>query len=322
VEAAGAVAGLPLTNPRGDLNFQIEGRETAPGQRSRRADWQVVTPGYFDAIGMRILQGRGIESSDRANTPGVVVLNEAAARLHWPDGDAIGARMRLGGNAGPGVVTVVGIVNDVRHGTLRAAPRPEMYLAHTQFRFWGTGTEPVRSLTLVARTGGDPGQFSGTVRRQVAALDPALPVDAVRSMESVRRAAVSADRFVSLLLSIFAALALAVTLVGVYGVMAYAIAQRRREIGLRIALGAHPFSVLTLMLRHGLVPAAIGIGVGLMGGIALSGTLRAQLYDVSPWDVPTVAAVCGVVALVALAACLVPAARAARLDPVTALRAE
>jgi ABC-type antimicrobial peptide transport system permease subunit len=197
-----------------------------------------------------------------------------------------------------------------------------MYLAHTQFRFWGAGTEPVRSLTLVARTSGDPVQFSGVVRRQVAALDPALPVDAVRSMESVRRAAVSAERFVSLLLAVFAALALTVTLVGVYGVMAYAIAQRRREIGVRIALGAHPFSVLMLMLRHGLAPAAIGIGVGLTGGIALSGTLRAQLYEVTPWDIPTAAAVCGMVALVALAACLLPAARAARVDPVTALRAE
>ena len=319
---AGAVAGLPLTNPRGDLNFQIEGRETAPGQRSRRADWQVVTPGYFAAMGMRILEGRGIDPSDRANTPGVVVLNEAAARLHWPNGDALGKRMRLGGNAGPGWVTIVGIVNDVRHGTLRAEPRAEMYLAHTQFRFWGTGTEPVRSLTLVARTSGDPVQFSGTIRREVAALDPALPVDAVRSMEAVRSAAVAADRFVSLLLSIFAGLALTVTLVGVYGVMAYSVAQRRREIGVRVALGAHPRSVLMLMLRHGLTPAGVGIAAGLAAGLALSGTLGTQLYEVTPYDVPTVAAVCGVVALVALLACVLPAARAARVDPVTALRAD
>jgi putative ABC transport system permease protein len=319
---AGAVAGLPLTNPRGDLNFQIEGRETAPGQRSRRADWQVVTPGYFEAIGMRLLEGRGIETADRTGSPGVVVLNEAAARLHWPDGNALGARMRLGGNAGPGWVTVVGIVNDVRHGTLRDQPNPEMYLAHAQFRFWGTGTEPVRALTLVVRTDRDPVLFSDTVRREVAALDPALPVDAIRSMDAVRSASVSSHRFVSVLLSIFAALALTVTLVGVYGVMAYSVVQRRREIGVRVALGAHSTSVLVLVLKQGLTPAAIGIGVGLVGGIALSGVLRAQLYEVTPYDAVTALIVSGIVALVALLACLVPAARAAAVNPVEALRAQ
>jgi putative ABC transport system permease protein len=320
IQAVGAVAGLPLTNPRGDLNFQIEGRETAPGQRSRRADWQVVTPGYFEAIGMHVLQGRGIETSDRLGTPGVVVLNRAAAQLHWPAGDALGARMRLGGNAGPGLVTVVGIVNDVRHGTLRDRPQPEMYLAHSQFRFWGTGTVPVRTLTLVARTEGDPVLFSRTIRREVAALDAALPVDAVRSMAAVRGASVAAQRFVSTLLSIFAALALAVTLVGVYGVMAYSVAQRRREIGVRVALGANPRDVLALVMRQGLTPAAIGLAIGLAGGIALSGLLRAQLYEVSPHDAATAAIVSGMVAVVALLACLVPARRAARVDPVTALR--
>jgi predicted permease len=322
IAAAGAVAGLPLTNPRGDLNFQIEGRETAPGQRSRRADWQVVTPGYFDAIGMRILQGRGIEAADRVDSPGVVVLNESAARLHWPAGDAIGARLRLGGNAGPGWVTVVGVVNDVRHGALRDRPQPEMYLAHSQFRFWGTGTEPVRGLTIVARTEGDPAVFSAVMRREVAALDRALPVDAVRTMEAVRSASVSAHRFVSTLLSIFAALALAVTLVGVYGVMAYSVAQRRREIGVRVALGASPATVLALVLRQGLVPTAAGIAIGLAGGMAASAAIRAQLYEVTPHDAGTATVVSGIVALVALLACAVPGVRAARVDPVTALRTD
>jgi putative ABC transport system permease protein len=322
VVAAGAVAGLPLTNPRGDLNFQIEGRETAPGQRSRRADWQVVTPGYFDAIGMRIRRGRGIDASDQSHTPGVVVLNESAARLHWPEGDAIGARMRLGGNAGPGWVIVVGIVNDIRHGTLQSAPRPEIYLAHSQFRFWGTGTVPVRTLTMVARTDGDPARFSSTIRREVAVLDPALPVEAVRTMAAVRGASLSAQRFVSMLLSVFAALALAVTLVGVYGVMAHSVAQRRREIGVRVALGANPATVLALVLRQGLAPAAFGIAVGLVAGIALSGWLRAQLYEVSPHDIMTVVVVSGIVAFVAVLACAIPSVRAARVDPVTALRAD
>jgi hypothetical protein len=250
------------------------------------------------------------------------VLNESAARLHWPSGNALGARMRLGGNAGPGWVTVVGIVNDVRHGTLRDTPQPEMYLAHSQFRFWGTGTVPLRGLTIVARTESDPALFSATMRREVAALDPALPVDAVRTMGAVRSASVSAHRFVSTLLSIFAALALVVTLVGVYGVMAYSVAQRRREIGVRVALGATPATVLALVLRQGLVPTAIGIAIGLVGGIALSGAIRAQLYDVTPHDAATAAVVSGIVAVVAFLACAVPGTRAARVDPIAALRTD
>lgn len=319
---AGAVSGLPLSQPLGDLNFQIEGRETTPGQRSRRADWQVVTPGYFDAIGMRVIQGRAIEPTDRVDSPGVVVLNQAAARLHWPDGDALGKRMRLGGNAGPGWVTVVGIVNDVRQASLRAEAKPEMYLAHTQFRFWGTGTIPVRTLTLVVRADGDPAQLSATLRREVAALDPALPIADLRTMDALRTQSVASLRFTSTLLAIFALVALAVTVVGVYGVMAYAVAQRQREIGVRVALGAAPGTVVALVLRQGLTPAILGIAAGISGGMLLTGALQTQLYDVTPHDTGTAAAAGALVALVALIACYVPAARAAHIDPVRALRAD
>ncbi len=161
VAAAGAVTRLPLADGGGDLNFQIQGRETPPGTLSRRADWQVVTPGYFDAMGMRVVQGRGIQPTDITGSPGVIVFNETAARLHWPDGDALGKRLTLGGRAGPGLVTVVGIVNDIRTGDLTVAPRPEMYLAHTQFRMFGAGTEPMRSLSITIRTAADPAAVAG-----------------------------------------------------------------------------------------------------------------------------------------------------------------
>ena len=186
ITAAGAVTRLPLADNGGDLNFQIEGRETPPGTLSRRADWQVVTPGYFEALGMRMVQGRDIQPGDIAGSPGVIVFNESAARLHWPNGDALGARLTLGGRAGPGLVTVIGIVNDIRTGDLTVAPRPEMYLAHTQFRMFGTGTQPMRSLSITIRTSVNPAAVADTLRREVAALDPNLSVDAVRTMADVR----------------------------------------------------------------------------------------------------------------------------------------
>jgi putative ABC transport system permease protein len=322
VSAAGAVTGLPLRSTRGDLNFQIQGRQTPAGTLSRRADWQVVTPGYFDAMRMRVVRGRGIDAGDRADTPGVIVFNEAAAKLHWPNGDAIGARLRLGGNAGPGLVTVVGIVNDVRTGSLRTAPRPEMYLAHTQFRMFGRGTEPVRTMSVVLRAQGAPAPLADALRREVLALDPTLAVDRIQTMDSVRRVSVARLEFVTTLLGVFAALALTVALVGVYGVMAYSIALRRREIGLRVALGANPGRVVAFVLRQGLTPAAAGIAAGVLGGVLASRLLAAQLFEIAPHDPLTAAVTAAAVGAIALLACFVPARRAARLDPSSALRSE
>ena len=322
VAAAGAVTGLPLRSARGDLNFQIRGRETPPGVLSRRADWQVVTPGYFEAMGMRIVRGRGIAAGDRADTEGVIVFNEAAARLHWPGGDALGARLKLGANAGPGWVTVVGIVNDVRTGSLRTAPRPEMYLAHTQFRMFGRGTDPMRTLSVVIQTQGAPAALADVLRREVQALDPALAADRIQTMDSVRRVSVARLEFVTTLLGTFAGLALTVALVGVYGVMAYSIALRRREIGLRVALGANPGRVVSFVLRQGLTPAAAGIAAGLLGGIVLSQLLTTQLFEVQPHDPATAIVTAAVVAAISLLACYLPARRAARLDPSSALRNE
>ena len=322
VTAAGAVTGLPLRSVRGDLNFQIQGRETPQGALSRRADWQVVTPGYFDAIGMRVVRGRGIEARDQADTEGVIVFNEAAAKLHWPDGDAIGARLKLGANAGPGWVTVVGIVNDVRTASLRTPPRPEMYLAHTQYRMFGRGTEPMRTMAVVVQTEDAPAPLADVLRREVRALDPSIAVARVDTISAVRRVSVARLEFIATLLGTFAMLALTVAVVGVYGVMAYSVALRRREIGVRMALGANPARVVTFVLRQGLTPTAAGIAAGLLGGMAASQQLSAQLFEVEPHDPLTAALTASAVTLVAIAACYFPARRAARLNPSIALRSE
>jgi putative ABC transport system permease protein len=321
VTAAGAVSNLPLASSLGDINMHIEGRAVPAGDVSPRGDWQVVTPAYFDAIGMRVLRGRGIEATDGVNAPGVVVINQALADAYWPGEDPIGRRFTLGGGAGPGVVTIVGIVGDVRHAELADAPRPEMYLAHAQFRFWNGGSV-VRALTVALRAPGDVAALAPVVRATVRRLDPNLPTSALQTMAEVRGASIAWPRFLTTLLALFAGVALVLAAVGVYGVMSYAVAQRTQEMGIRIALGARPHDVLRMVVAQGMTLALVGIGIGLVAALVLARTLRALLYDVAPRDPLTLAAVSVVLASVALVACWIPARRATGADPLRALRQE
>jgi putative ABC transport system permease protein len=321
VTAVGGVAGVPLVSERGDLGINIEGRPVAPGESRRRADWQVVTPGYFKAIGMRLVRGRAIEETDLETTPGVVVINEALAKKYWTNDDPIGKRFTLGGKAGPGIVTIVGIVADVRHASLAATPQPEMYLAHAQFRFWGGGGI-LTELSLVLRTVGEPAAMSRAVRNEVAALDAQLPVGEFRTMEQLRGESVSQPRFLIFLFSAFSMVALAIAVIGIYGVIAYGVAQRRKEIGIRVALGARPSSVAGMVVRQGMGLAALGIGLGLVLAFALTRFLTGFLFAVTPTDPVTLVTVALSLAAAALAACYIPARRATRTDPVEVLRAE
>jgi putative ABC transport system permease protein len=319
VESAGAVTNLPLLSSLGDLNMQIEGRIVPEGATSPRADWQTVTPGYFDAIGMRVLRGRAIERRDDAPAPGVVVINRSLADLYWPGEDPIDRRFTLGGGAGPGTVTVVGIVDDVRHASLAIPPRPEMYLAHAQFRFWNGGSV-VRALTLAIHAAGDAAALAPAVREAVRRLDPDLPVSALQTMAEVRGESIARPRFLAVLLVIFSAVALLLAAVGVYGVMSFTVAQRTHEMGIRVALGARPAEVFRMVVAQGMALALGGIALGLAGALALTRTLRALLYDVAPRDPLTLGLVSAALALVALVACWVPARRATGADPLRALR--
>jgi len=321
VTTAGAVAGVPLVAERGDLSINIPERPLPAGETRRRADWQVVTPGYFQAMGMRLVRGRGIEDADQANTPGVVVINQALATKYWAGEDPIGKRFILGGRAGPGEVTIVGIVGDVRHASLASAPEPEMYLAHTQFRFWGGGGM-LRSLSLVVRTAAEPSALTRAVRAEVAAFDPQLPLGTFRTMEEVRGESVSQPRFLMFLFSVFSIVSLAIAVIGIYGVIAYGVAQRRKEIGIRVALGARPSTVAAMVVRQGMFLAVVGIALGLVMAFALTRFLGSFLFSVTPTDPITLGAVTLSLAAAALAATYVPALRATRTDPVEVLRAE
>jgi putative ABC transport system permease protein len=321
VVSAGAVTNLPLASSLGDLNFRIEGRELPQGEVSPRADWQAVAPGYFETLGMRLVRGRGVEPRDDERAPGVAVINEAVARRYWPGRDPLGQRLLLGGGAGPGWVTVVGVVHDVRHGSLRDEPEPQIYIPHAQFRFWNGGGA-ARSLSLVLRTLGDPMAQAGALRQRVSEMDPNLTVSEVRTLASVRSESVARPRFVTLLLGLFATLAALLAAVGIYGLVSYQVVLRIPEIGIRLALGARASSVARLVLRQGLLLAAAGLLAGVLGALAATRLLSHLLFGVAALDTVTFVAIPLLLVAVALLASWLPARRAARLDPATVLRAD
>jgi putative ABC transport system permease protein len=321
VAGVSAVSNLPLNNPLGDLNFEIEGRPVPQSAVSPRADWQAVLPGYFDAMGMQLVRGRAIDERDRIGAPGAVVINEAVAERYFAGQDPIGQRFTLGGGAGPGLVTIVGIVRNVRHASLAARPKPEMYIPHAQFRFWNGGSI-VRALTVVVRTDADPSAITTAAREAVARIDPDVPLSGLRTMDDVVAGSVASRRFLTTLLLAFAGVALALSAIGTYGVLAYGVARRANEMGVRMALGARPSAVARMVIADGMTITAIGLALGLLGALAATRLLESMLYGVHPNDPVTLIAVTVVLGAVALTACAVPALKATRIDPLHALRQE
>jgi putative ABC transport system permease protein len=318
VTAAGAVRVLPLAATIGDWSIDLEGRMPPQGQ-DFDGDWQIVSPGYFEAMGVRLLAGRLLSDGDHFDAPPVAVINETMARQYWPNGSALGQRFRLNGPDAPWI-QIVGVVRDEKHAGLGAAVNRKWYRPHAQ---WTQSlTSPIRGMTLVIRTAGDPLALVGSVREAVRAVDANLPVAEVRTLEDVVERSVARQRFTMLLLGVFAAVALTLGAVGVYGVMASWVTERTHEIGIRLALGATRGEVAALVVRQALRPAAAGVLVGGGAALALTGLLRNLLYGVAPRDPVTFAAAPVLLGVVALAASWIPARRAAGLDPVGALRRE
>jgi putative ABC transport system permease protein len=325
VRSAGAARALPMTGQLviGDWSFVEEGKHSNPPLPSEwtAADWQVVTPGYFRTMGMPIVRGRGIDAGDRLGAPGVVVINQTLARQVWPDADAVGRRLTLGGGTNDSIYrTVIGVVGDVRHRGLSADPRPEMYLPQEQFPA-GTGTA-LGSLYLTIRSAGEPTALVPSIRAAVAELDPDVTVSEVQTMEQALGAWAAERRFTMLIVTGFALAALLLGAVGIYGIMAHLVVQRTREIGIRIALGAVPREILRLVLSQGAVLAGVGIVLGVAGAFAATRLLAGLLFHIRPTDPVTFAGTALLLALVAALASLVPAFRATRVAPVEALRAE
>ncbi len=318
VAAAGVTSRLPLTGGPGGDPFSIEGRPyRASGPVPQVVQQQVVSPGYFRAMGIRLVSGRLFTGRDLAEAEPVVIINETLARGFWPDpkDPPLGKRVVLGApRPGAAWMTIVGVAADVQLAALDRAPLPQMYLPYSQ--------AAARSLAVVLRAPGDAASLAAQVRAAVASLDPEQPVYDVRTMEQRLEAALAVPRFQTLLVGSFAVLALALAAAGVYAVVSCVVARRTREIGIRMALGAEPAGVMGLVLRQGMAPVAVGLVAGVAGGLAFSRVLTALLFGVSARDLLVFTAAPLVLAAAALLACCLPARRATRIDPVAALRQE
>jgi predicted permease len=321
VTGVGTIFGLPLSGFNFSISLRsLDGRLLDDEEQNRRVGPQlrIVTPGYFAAMGIPVRAGRGLTPQDRNGTARVMVVSETAARRIFEGADPIGHRFELGTGMGldRGRVggEVVGVVGDVKDAALADAPRPLVYAVHDQV--------PVGFLQVVLRTTGDPLALAEPARRAVAAVDPNVPLFQVQTLKQRVGASVAQARFLTLLLALFAAVAVLLAAVGIYGVVAYAVAQRTRELGIRMALGARGDDVLWLVLRQGVALAAAGTAIGLAGALLTTRALGRLLYQVTPSDPAILLA--GTLALIAVAslASWLPARRAARTDPVEALRAE
>jgi putative ABC transport system permease protein len=316
VEAVGAVGRLPLSGESFTSFFTFMGAPPVPRERVPSASLNVASPGYFTALRIPLLAGRGFTPRDRPDAPRVVLVNQAFARSRSPDRSAIGQRLELGWtsdiNPQGTLWEIVGVVGNVRQRALDEESRPEIYLPMSQY--------PLDGCTYVLRTKRHDPAFAATVRADVAALDPQLERIELRPFADAVRDSLSNRRLALLLTGLFAGVALLLTAVGLYGVVAYSVAQRRREMALRLTLGARVWQVARLVLGQGLRLTLLGIALGLTGFYALKQVIESQLYGVTATDLPTSFAVAFLLALVSLAACAVPALRAARVEPMSSLR--
>jgi predicted permease len=311
VRAVGAINQLPLTGSSSDRSFNVEGRP--PQNPPPNAEFRVVSPSYFRAITIPLVKGRYLADSDQETSPKAVIINQTMARRYWPNEDPMGKRISFDGTpTQQNWREVVGIVGDVRQLGLGSDAKPEMYVPFTQF--------PRANMTLVVQTAGDPANVTSAVRGEVRAIDGDLPVYNARTMEQVLSQSVARQRLNMLLLGIFASVALALAAIGIYGVMSYTTAQRMHEFGIRTALGARPKDLLRLVLGQGMILALIGVGIGLVAAFVITRIMSSLLYNVSATDPVTFLGIAVLLLLVALAACLVPARKATRVDPMIALR--
>jgi putative ABC transport system permease protein len=318
VSVAGAVSIAPLAGSPGPADIEVEGWVAPPNVPRATASIQAVTPGYFAAMGIPLVAGRLFEPGDATDAPLVAVVSEKLARDYWPGRSPLGGRIRRDGDD-ERFAQVVGVVPDVRQERLERSPLwGTLYLVHPQTPYtWG----PIRSMTLTVRSAVEPTSLVTAVRREVQALNPAVPLYHIRTMEQAVADHTATRRFAMHLQLLFALVALALSAVGLYGVLAFSVARRTGEIGLRMALGATRADIGRMVVGQGLGLVGIALTLGVIGALAAGRLLQSLLFGVSPHDPVTYAVVLGVLTVVALLACWIPARRASGVAPAEALRA-
>ena len=317
VVTAGAVSVPPLVGSGNTRSFEVETYVVPEGERSPWGEFRIATPGYFEAMGIPLLRGRYFSESDHPESTQVAVVDEQLAQQYWPGEDALGKRVSIGSDAEGNRVwaEVVGVVGHVLSQGIEVEPRTQLYVPYAQF-------SPGNSMVVSVRAGMDPAALVAPLRSAVLRVDPEMPVYDVKPMTERFAASFAQQRFLMVLLTAFAVIAVILAAVGIYGVMSYAVAQRTREVGIRMALGAHRRAVLALVVKQGMTVAAVGIALGVLGALASGRLIASQLYDVRAMDPGVLTVVVLLFAALALVATYLPARRATRVDPMIALRAE
>lgn len=316
VEAAATVMPMPLSGGDYILTFNVEGRPTPEANQSPNANIRFISEGYFDALGIPVHRGRALDRSDREDAELTLVINQSAAETFWPDEEALGARITFGrpDDEETDWYKIVGIVGNVRHSSLDGEPEPAIYRSVYQ--------ATPGFATIVLRSSGEPAALAGPLRGVVSRIDPNLPLAREQAGDAYLSEAVAEPRFNATLLGVFAGLALLLAAVGVFGVISYTVAQQVREIGVRMALGAGASNIVRWVLARGFRPVAWGIGIGLVGAVLATRLLSSLVYGLPTVDALTYLTVAVGLGLVAMVACLVPALRASRIEPVRVLHDE
>jgi putative ABC transport system permease protein len=315
VVSAGAVSILPMSGTNSSGSFRIEGRQIAQGESMPHGDRWAATDGYFATMKIPLRRGRFFDERDRMDSQPVALIDETMARKYWPNEEPLGKRISYqGGAQNPIWREIVGIVGHAKHRGLEGESRVQYYIPHAQMQS--------ASMFLAVRTAGEPAQLTGAVRGAIRGLDRDLPVFNVKVMEQLVADSMAQRRFALTLLGLFAGVALLLAAVGLYGVLSYSVRQRSHEIGIRLALGARAADVVRMVVRQGMMMAAIGVAAGLVLAFVLTRWMGRLLFEVKATDPLTFAVIALVLLLVALLACFVPARRATKVDPIIALRYE